>query len=210
MNEGVEDTYTPSEAARLLKLTAHRVRQMIHADELEGWQDERGHWHIPQREVHALLEERPRRNRGRRGEGDADGEDREPVEGSATGERLWELEEELKRLHREVGRMEGRLELTQVAESTLRESLERERRRADQERERAERLELEAQQLRERLARASAHPEGGQEPQAPSEAPTSLPTATAGQERVEAPASRSGPQTPTRRRPWWRRFLGGA
>ncbi len=208
MNEGVEDAYTPSEAARLLKLTAHRVRQMIHADELEGWQDERGHWHIPQREVHALLEERPRRDRSRRGEGDA-GEDREPVEGSATGERLWELEEELKRLHREVGRMEGRLELTQVAESTLRESLERECRRADQERERAERLELEAHQLRDRLARASAHPEGGQEPQGATEAPTSPQTAATGPERVEAPAGRSSPQTAARRRPWWSRLLSG-
>jgi hypothetical protein len=32
---------------------------------------------------------------------------------------------------RELGRLEGRLELTEVAESTLRESLARERERAD-------------------------------------------------------------------------------
>lgn len=34
-------------------------------------------------------------------------------------------------LQRELGRLEGRLELTEVAESTLREQLHRERERAD-------------------------------------------------------------------------------
>jgi hypothetical protein len=50
-------------------------------------------------------------------------------------------------LRQELGRMEGRLELTAVAESTLREQLERERERADRMEERAEQLrgELEAE-----------------------------------------------------------------
>jgi hypothetical protein len=51
-------------------------------------------------------------------------------------------------LQRELGRLEGemraRLELTEVAESTLRDSLERERQRADT-------AEMEAKQLREEL-----------------------------------------------------------
>ena len=51
-------------------------------------------------------------------------------------------------LQRELERMEGRLELTEVAETTLREQLERERQRADQERERAERLEAELREAR--------------------------------------------------------------
>ncbi len=60
-------------------------------------------------------------------------------------------------LQRELGRLEGRLELTAQAESTAREDLEREwarvdeeRRRADAERERAEELrrELEAERSR--------------------------------------------------------------
>ena len=54
--------------------------------------------------------------------------------------------------------MEGRLELTAVAESTLRESLERERERADVERERAEALKLEVELPREQLAEASTSP----------------------------------------------------
>jgi hypothetical protein len=50
-------------------------------------------------------------------------------------------------LQRELGRLEGRLQITEVAESTLRESLERERERADRLEERAEKLrdELEAE-----------------------------------------------------------------
>jgi chromosome segregation ATPase len=51
-------------------------------------------------------------------------------------------------LQRQLGSLEGRLELTEVTESTLRESLERERERADHERERAERLEQELQEAR--------------------------------------------------------------
>jgi septal ring factor EnvC (AmiA/AmiB activator) len=49
--------------------------------------------------------------------------------------------EKVEVLQRELGRLEGRLELTEQAESTLRDSLERERERAD-------RLEAELQQER--------------------------------------------------------------
>jgi hypothetical protein len=49
-------------------------------------------------------------------------------------------------LQRVLGRLEGRLELIEVAESTLRESLARERERADA-------AETEARMLREELAR---------------------------------------------------------
>jgi hypothetical protein len=125
--EGAEETYTPSEAARIMRLTPHRVRQLLNRGELEGEQDpETGHWTIPQRAVHARLEERPRQRRGsaRRSEPEP-----EPAEGGDP--RLAEVEAELRRTLREMGRMEGRLELTEVTESTLREQLERERERAD-------------------------------------------------------------------------------
>ena len=51
-------------------------------------------------------------------------------------------------LQRELGRLEGRLELTEVAQSTLRDHLERERKRSDEERERADRLEEELREAR--------------------------------------------------------------
>jgi hypothetical protein len=54
-------------------------------------------------------------------------------------------------LQRELGCLEGRLELTAVAESTLGESLERER-------ERAEAFQLEVELLPEQLAEASIRP----------------------------------------------------
>ena len=37
-----EDTYTPPEAARILRLSRRRVTQMLEAGELEGRQDESG------------------------------------------------------------------------------------------------------------------------------------------------------------------------
>ena len=92
-------------------------------------------------------------------------------------------------LQRELGRLEGRLELTPVAESTMRESLELERERADAERERAyaewertEALQLELERLREQLAEASI-------PQKP-------------------PENAPGTTTVGERRSWWRRFFG--
>ena len=47
--------------------------------------------------------------------------------------------------------MEGRLELTATTESTLRESLERERQRADEERRRADAERERAEQIRREL-----------------------------------------------------------
>ena len=55
-----EDTYTTAQAARILKVTDRGVRKMIDRGELEAHQDERGRHLIPQRFVHAMLEERQR------------------------------------------------------------------------------------------------------------------------------------------------------
>src|SRR3712207_8195212 len=57
-----EDTYTVDEAARILRVTQHRVRQMLREGGLAGERDEAsGRWSIPQRAVHAMLEERRER-----------------------------------------------------------------------------------------------------------------------------------------------------
>src|ERR671910_305446 len=53
-----EDTYTTGQAARILRITDRGVRKMIDRGELEARQDERGRHLIPQRAVHAMLEER--------------------------------------------------------------------------------------------------------------------------------------------------------
>jgi hypothetical protein len=54
-------------------------------------------------------------------------------------------------LQRELGRVEGRLEITETAESTLRADLERERQRAEEERARAEAERERAEELRREL-----------------------------------------------------------
>jgi excisionase family DNA binding protein len=124
------DHYTTAEAARILRVSPQRIRQMLANGELEGAHDpvtER--WRIPQHAVHARLEARgPREQRG------------STLPAS-------EYQNRLETLARELGRLEGRLQLTEQAESTLREALDRERERADrlEEELRAEREELQAE-----------------------------------------------------------------
>jgi excisionase family DNA binding protein len=110
-----EDTYTTGEAARILRVTESRVRQMLSAGELEGSRDVNERWQIPQHAVHARLDRRaPREPRAQQGT---------PVDVDALIERLAQAEHAR-------GRAEQRLELTERTESTLREDLERERERA--------------------------------------------------------------------------------
>jgi excisionase family DNA binding protein len=127
-----EDTYTTGQAARILKVTDRGVRKMIDRGELEANQDERGRHLIPQRAVHAMLEER------RAGVGESSTE-----ETSRSAEEARELRERVEGLQRELGRLEGRLELTERTESTLRE--ERERLEELLEEERSERRRLQEQ-----------------------------------------------------------------
>ncbi len=136
-----EETYTTTEAARILRRSNRRILQMLEAGELEGDKDGAGRWRIPQRAVHDLLPKRPLREHAVR----------EPRETPEPSESAAELRLRLETLQRELGRLEGRLELTSVAESTLRESLQREQERADAERERADALQLEAKELRAQL-----------------------------------------------------------
>jgi excisionase family DNA binding protein len=124
------DYYTTGEAARVLGLTESRIRQMLLASELEGERDpttER--WRIPQHAVHARLETR------------------RPRERSGPSLSAAEWLERVEVLQRELGRLEGRLQLTEQTDSTLRETLERERQRADRLEEQlsAEREKLEAE-----------------------------------------------------------------
>ena len=64
-------------------------------------------------------------------------------------DRLSDLEVEVRELRYQLGLSRGRIEITEKAESTLREALERERERADAERERAEKLQAELDRARQ-------------------------------------------------------------
>jgi excisionase family DNA binding protein len=120
-----EESYTTGQAARILRMSDRGVRKMIERGELKPHQDERGRHLIPQRAVHAVLEER-------RASGEITRE-----ETSQGAEEARELRQRVEGLQRELGRLEGRLELTERTESTMRE--ERERLEQLLEEERAER-----------------------------------------------------------------------
>lgn len=114
---GVADYYSVSEAARVLRVTQPRIRQLLISGELEGHKTVGSdRWKIPQHAVHARLERKGSR------------------EGSVRPPKATEAQPEYRRveeLARELGRLEGRLELSEQTESTLRETLQRERQRAD-------------------------------------------------------------------------------
>lgn len=134
-----ESYYSPREAARILsrsglKIGERRVRQMAADGELEAYQSEGGHWRVPQREVHRLLERRRERAELRE-------EPQTPLESPQSAA---ELLERLLDAERRAARSEERVELEERTRSTIEDQLQRERERAD-------RAEAEARELRDRM-----------------------------------------------------------
>ncbi len=129
------EIYTVSEAAKVLGITDRRVRALAQEGRIEGQRAEGG-WKLFRYSVHSFRDER-RDREGLREAAQSPPEAREWIERVNT-------------LQRELGRLEGRLELTERAESTLREDLERERseRREAQEEARRLREELEAERAK--------------------------------------------------------------
>jgi excisionase family DNA binding protein len=115
------ETYTPQEAGRVLGVSGERIRQLLEAKEIEG-EKRAGRWRVYRVSVHEALSERgsPRSRRSR---------ERAPHESGEDAAR--ELRARVEDLSYKLGRSEARAELTERAESTVREALERERARAD-------------------------------------------------------------------------------
>src|SRR5215211_5906471 len=112
-----EDYYTVQEAARILRTTERTVRRRLERRDLEGKRDPTtGRWKVETRSVTAALPDRPPK------------ESQKPLEASQS---VREYQEKVEALQRELGRLEGRLELTSITETTLRDQLDRERERAD-------------------------------------------------------------------------------
>ena len=96
--------YTAAEAARILRLSSQRVRQLLASGELRGVRDEVGHWAVDARSVSEIL-----------------GERREVLLGALEDpQRLSELEAEVRELRYLLGRAEARLEHAKGAEDALR------------------------------------------------------------------------------------------
>jgi hypothetical protein len=114
------ETYTPIEAGRVLGVSDERIRQLIDAGEIAG-EKRAGRWHVYRVSVHHQLEQRgsPRARRSRQ---------RSPHSGEDAAR---ELRARVEDLSYRLGRSEARAELTEQAESTIRETLQRERERAD-------------------------------------------------------------------------------
>jgi excisionase family DNA binding protein len=143
------ELYTVQEAAKVLGITDRRVRALAQEGRIKGERTEGG-WKLFRYSVHSFRDTK----RGRERPLEAPGSD-----SLSTSEWLGRVEA----LQRQLGRLEGRLELTERAESTVREERdrllreleeERRQRQADVQRERAERLQ--AQQSADRLAQEHA------------------------------------------------------
>jgi excisionase family DNA binding protein len=138
-----DDFYTVAEAAKILNLTDRRIRQLMESGDLEATRSE-GRWKVFRKSVHAFRD-------ARHGPSTTREALEWPPEAREALRRAEELQRQLGRLE---GEMKARLELTEVAESTLREQLERERQRADQEHREREQAQEEARTLRKELEEA--------------------------------------------------------
>jgi excisionase family DNA binding protein len=132
-----EEFYSAEEAAKVLGITNRRVRQLAQEGRIEAQRTDAG-WKFFRASVHAFR----------------DGKDGRKAQESVSVAGSWpdEARDALKRaysLERELGRFEGRLELESVTRSTLEESLQRERERADRLEEREQQLTEELQRIRE-------------------------------------------------------------
>jgi excisionase family DNA binding protein len=115
-----EETYTVQEAAKILRTSERTVRRRLERGDLKGSRDSTtGRWRVAAVSVTAAMPERPPKA------------SQEAPEGSESFAERREYEDRLEALQRELGRLEGRLELTSITETTLRDQLERERERAD-------------------------------------------------------------------------------
>jgi excisionase family DNA binding protein len=131
-----DDTYSVPEASKVLRLSERRVQQMLQTGEMPGTKLDSGYWRIPMHAVHARKDETKSKRTTRR------------YTGLEDSRRAAGLENELRALEREIGRLQGQRELEAVAQSTLREALDRERDRTTAAEERAARLEDELREAR--------------------------------------------------------------
>ncbi len=171
-------------AAAGLGVSPRTVRDYISSRKLEAKPQGEGverRWLVSIDSVQALRESR--RNAGKMPSGRRE----EGRGGKDAADFAAELITSVQDLQYRLGRAEARAEITERAESTLRESLERERERADRADRRAEEL--------ERRFGAT------QEPPDPPE------TAAAEPERVDTGPATAGSQA-SAQRPWWRRMFG--
>lgn len=150
MERGPE-TYTVEEAARVLERTPGRVRQMLRSGQLSGEHeggDERKPWRVHKWSAHALRDRLHEDRATTTAPRTPSRSSREPRNSPESADELFRIVQDLQR---ELGRVEGRLQITETAESSLRADLVRERERAQEERARADAERERAEELRREL-----------------------------------------------------------
>lgn len=129
-----QDTYSTGEAARILGTHDRRIRRMLDRGDLEGIRGESGHRRVYQASVHAKLEEQR--------EQETTAQERDSTDN------FEDLLVRIEDLQYRLGRAESRVELTEKAESTMKEERERLLTDLERERERAEKLQQELEEER--------------------------------------------------------------
>ena len=185
---------TTGVAAKSLGVSPRTIRWYIEKRNLVAKAEGEGvrrSWLVSIDSLHALRDSRQISAQSPGGyRADAEGAD---IYADSPGNAIRELADRLVEEASRASEFRVRLELSERAESTMREELEGERRRREEAEERAAALEGELRALR--AARESPVSPG------PTEAPTpALGGAQAATERPEAGGER---------RPWWRRVFGG-
>ncbi len=186
---------TTDTAARALEVSPRTVRRLIDRGKLEGRKVREGiveAWEVSIDSLYSLRDKRKVEGQVRR---DVPRMSGEADSATVMGDIVRDLTADLVRTSSEATELRVRLELTERAESSLREELQRERERAemlDAERVRREQAERERDELRREL-------------EAFREAPQARETAPESQLHTNTPATENEPE----RRSWWRRWLGG-
>jgi hypothetical protein len=178
---------TTDVAAAAIRVSPRTVRDYIRSGELKAKSEGEGvtkRWLVSIDTVHELRNKRSAAGELPRSRRDTAVGD---LIAAANAVDIGELVAAVRDLEHRLGQAEARVELQAVTESTLRESLDRERQRADQERERAERAQRDAAQFVQ------------QREQAEEKANTAQQEADRLREELEAEKSKG----------FWRRLFGG-
>ncbi len=185
---------TTTVAAKALGVSPRSVRRFIDRGDLEGRKVKEGiveAWEVSIDSLQALRDRRGPEGRDRRGvRGESEEGTPAPDASSDMTDLIRDLTTDLVRTASEATELRVRLELTERAESTLREELDRER-------ERREQAERRLADLERRL----------EPPQAPETVPESSEGPSPRSDTVGAQEATEEPETV--RRPWWVRWFGG-
>lgn len=192
---------TTKTAAKALGVSRRMVQEYVRRGDLEAIVEGEGvskTYYVSIDSLNALRDRRKSETKDAQPFADVSWENESPAKPREVfGETLRQVIERLEVRTAEAADLRVRLELTAQAESTLREALERERLRAEQERDRADRLEAELREIRE-------------QPPERRDIPESITLSSGVKQDAGQPGSvQKGQEEARKRRSWLYRFFFG-